>query len=75
MTIPHKPRRVPAVVRSGELYSLQELRSRLQWQEHACRQARILGLRTILFGSKKYVLGEDVLSFFRKLGEKQGGTE
>jgi len=75
MTTPAKPaERVPCVVRDGELYSLQELRLRLQWQEHAMRQARVAGLKTILFGSKKYCLGSDVLEFFERLKTKQGGT-
>lgn len=69
---PHNPaKRSPAVVRSGEVYSLAELRRRLQWQEHSVRQARVNGLRLVVFGRAKYVLGEDVLAFFRRLAERQ----
>jgi len=75
MTSPNPSPRPPAVVRDGELYSLQELRHRLQWAEHAMRQARVAGLKTILFGSKKYVLGSDVLAFFERLKDKQGGEK
>jgi hypothetical protein len=61
----------PAVIRSGEVYSLAELRRRLQWKEHAVRQARVNGLRLVTFGRQKYCLGEDALAFFRKLAERQ----
>ena len=79
---PHKPaKRAPAVVRAGEVYSLAELRRRLGWQEHAVRQARVNGLRLVVFGRAKYCLGSDVLKFFERLadrqaagnGEQQGG--
>lgn len=71
-TAPHKPvKRAPAVVRAGEVYSLAELRRRLQWQEHAVRQARVKGLRLVVFGRQKYALGSDVLKFFERLAEKQ----
>ena len=64
----HRP---PAVIRSGEVYSLAELRHRLCWKEHAVRQARMAGLRLIRFGREKFCLGEDVLAFFRRLGDQQ----
>jgi hypothetical protein len=71
-TPPHKPaKRAPAVIRSGEVYSLAELRRRLQWQEHAVRQARAAGLRLVTFGRQKFVLGSDVLLFFRTLAERR----
>ncbi len=69
---PHKPsKRCPAVVRSGEVYSLAELRRRLGWAEASVRQARIAGLRLVTFGRQKFALGEDVLAFFRRLAERQ----
>lgn len=61
----------PAVVNGNEVYSLGELRRRLQWQEHAVRQARLSGLRLITFGRQKFVLGSDVLDFFARLAERQ----
>ncbi len=74
-TAPHNPaKRAPAVVRSGEVYSLAELRRRLQWQEHAVRQARVKGLRLVVFGRQKYALGSDVLKFFERLAEQQAGN-
>ena len=65
------PRRAPAVIRDGEVYSLAELRRRLRWQDHAVRQARIAGLRLVSFGRAKFVLGSDVLRFFERLAERQ----
>jgi hypothetical protein len=71
-TAPHKPaKRGPAVIRSGEVYSLAELRRRLQWQEHALRMARAAGLRLVSFGRQKFVLGSDILEFFKRLGDRQ----
>jgi hypothetical protein len=67
------PAREPAaVIRADELYSLAELRRRLGWAEHAVRQARLAGLRMVVFGRAKYVLGSDVLAFFARLAEQQG---
>ena len=67
------PRRSSAVVRAGEVYSLAELRRRLQWKEHAVRMARVAGLRLVTFGRTKYVLGSDVLRFFERLADQQAG--
>ena len=69
----HKPapRRSPAVVRAGEVYSLAELRRRLQWKEYSVRMARVAGLRLVTFGRSKYVLGSDVLKFFERLADQQ----
>ena len=69
---PHKPaKRSPAVIRAGVVYSWQEAQRRLDWKEHAARQARVKGLRLIVFGCKKYVLGDDILSFFKRLADSQ----
>ena len=69
---PHKPvKRSPAVVSANAVYSWSELCRRFGWEEHAARQARIQGLRLVRFGRGKYALGEDVLSFFKRLAESQ----
>jgi hypothetical protein len=69
---PHKPaKRAPAVIHAGAIYPLAELRRRLGWQEHAVRQARVNGLRLVVFGRAKYALGSDVLKFFERLAEQQ----
>jgi len=58
-------------IRADEAVSLVELRRRFGWGEHSIRQARRQGLEFLTFGSQKYVLGADVLAFFRGLkGEK-----
>lgn len=62
---------VPAVVEAGSLYTLQEVARRCRWKQHSVRQARRLGLPTIRFGSRDYVLGSDVLSWFKQLREQQ----
>ncbi len=59
------------VIRNGELYTLEEFAKRARWRRHSIRQARKLGLRTILFGSRRYVLGSDGLRFFERLAEQQ----
>jgi hypothetical protein len=67
----NSPRRSPApgVVRDGEVYRLAELQRRLGWHEHALRQAKVAGLRIVRFGREGFVLGSDVLAFFRRLGD------
>jgi hypothetical protein len=65
----------PGVVRADELYRLRELCHRLNWKEHAIRQARAAGLRMIVFGREKFVLGRDVLDFFCRLAEAQAGAQ
>ena len=63
------------VICDGELYTLSEFRRRMDWQEHALRQARKAGLRVIPFGRAKYVLGSDALAFFERLAEgRKGGA-
>ena len=61
-------------VQAGELLTLAELKRRLNWGEHAVRQARRAGLRLVRFGREKYALGNDVLTFFAGLAEQQGGN-
>ena len=51
----------PQSIRADELLPLKELRRRLNWGEHAVRQARVAGLKLVEFGREKYVLGADVL--------------
>ena len=71
-TPPHKPvKRAPAVISANAVYSWQELCRRLRWKEHAARQARVKGLRLVLFGREKFCLGSDVLKFFERLAEQQ----
>ena len=73
-----KPAPAPGVIRDGEVYRLRELCRRLGWHEHSLRQARAAGLPMIVFGREKFILGSDVLDFFRRLADRQaagGGGE
>ena len=65
------PNNTPAVVHAHELYTYDELARRLRWQEHSRRQAKRLGLKTIRFGSRDYVLGKHALEFYEQLAEQQ----
>jgi hypothetical protein len=65
-----KPAPAPGVICDGEVYRLREVCRRLGWKEHALRKAREAGLRMIIFGREKYVLGADILGFFKNLAEQ-----
>ena len=58
-------------IQAGEVLTLREFRRRLAWGDHAVRMARKAGLRLIPWGREKYVLGDDVLEFFKRLAEQQ----
>lgn len=58
-------------VRSDELYTLREIGRRLGLGPRALCDAQRRGLRTILFGRLKLVLGDDVVSWARRLAEGQ----
>ena len=70
-----RPEPTGGVVRPGELLTLREFCKRVHFGEHALRQARRHGLRTIQFGRMKFILADDAIAFFRRLGEEQGGQE
>jgi hypothetical protein len=48
-----------------------EFGRRLGFADKALADAQRAGLRTILFGRCKFVLGSDALDWFRRLGEQQ----
>jgi hypothetical protein len=75
MTSSEKPTPAPGVIRDGEVYRLREVCRRLGWKEHAIRQARAAGLRMVIFGREKFILGADVLDFFRRLAEQQAAGD
>lgn len=58
-------------VSSDEVMTLREFGRRLGLAQRACCDAQRRGLRTITFGRSKYVLGEDVIAWFRRLAEEQ----
>ena len=65
----------PGSVRSDEVLTLNELQRRFAWGEHSVRKARMRGLKLRKFGSRKYVIGSDVLAFLRDLnGDGEGSS-
>jgi hypothetical protein len=56
----------------NEVMTMREFGRRLGLGQKACCDAQRQGLRTILFGRCKFVLGEDVIAWFRRLAEEQG---
>jgi hypothetical protein len=68
--------RAPADPTLGEIvgdrvYTLRAFCRRLGWREHALRQARAAGLRLVVFGREKLVLGSDFLAFVQGLADRQ----
>lgn len=68
-----EPNHSPPSVHAGELLTVEELCRRLRWRKHSLRQAKRLGLRVVKFGSRNYIIGADVLDFFRRLSDQQAG--
>ena len=68
------PNNSPAVINAHEAYLFEEFARRLRWRKHSCRQAKKMGLRTVRFGSRDYVLGQWGLDFLESL-DKQGDSE
>ena len=65
------PNNTPGVIDGGCLYTMTELAARARWRKHSIRQAVRKGLPTILFGSRRYILGSDALKFFARLRDEQ----
>lgn len=59
-------------IHADELLPLPILKKRLGWGNRSIAQAQRDGLRAVVFGRGKYVLGRDLLAFFDRLGEQQG---
>ncbi len=58
-------------VRSDEVLTLREFGRRLNLAERALANAQRHGLRSIMFGRVKFVLGSDALDWFRSLADQQ----
>ena len=71
MTKP-RPTTPAGSIRSDELLPLSEVRRRLGIGYKTAAKAQRDGLRTIPYGRQKFVLGADILAFFRDLAERQG---
>lgn len=59
--------RAPGVIQAGTVYLAAEARSRLQIGDWGWRQMRRAGLPTVRQGNRVYVLGDDLIAFFRRL--------
>ncbi len=55
--------RAAGVISILEVYSLDELLSRMRWTQSSYRAARRRGLRVLGHGKHRYVLGRDVIRF------------
>jgi hypothetical protein len=60
-------------IRADELLPFSEAARRLGWCAKSRRFAQRDGLRVIRYGRFQYVLGTDLLDFFRRLAEGQAG--
>ncbi len=58
-------------VSSDEVMTLREFGRRLGLASRALCEAQRSGLRTVLFGRCKFVLGSDALEWFGRLAEEQ----
>lgn len=54
-----------------EVMPLREFGRRLGLARRALADAQRKGLRTVLFGRCKFVLGQDAIAWFRRLAEEQ----
>ena len=65
----------PPVVRADEMYVADEFYRRCRWRRHSIRQAKRLGLPTIRYGSRDYIVGADAIAWFREIGSQQREAE
>jgi hypothetical protein len=65
------PKKGCGSVSIAEVMTLREFGRRLGLGQRACCDAQRQGLRTVLFGRSKFVLGQDVVPWFRRLAEDQ----
>ena len=68
-----KTERVPVGIRADELLTLVEAGRRLGLGRKGLLHARAEGLRVARFGRGLFVRGDDLLSFFDMLAERQTG--
>ena len=58
-----REQRSPGVVSSNELYTLDEIKSRLKLTDSSLRSARRRGLQVMRFGKRRYIFGRDFIEF------------
>jgi hypothetical protein len=62
-------------VRADEVMSLREFGRRLGLASRALCDAQRAGLKTVLLGRTKYVIGKHALQFFERLAAEAQGAE
>ena len=62
-------------IRSDEILPAAELRRRLNWGRKTYSKALSDGLKVVRYGRVDYLLGNDVLDFFRKLAAGNGAGD
>jgi hypothetical protein len=67
-----RPPAVSGEIRADSLYRLSEVSRRLGWGARSQAQARRDGLRVVLYAKRGYILGADVLAFFKALRDRAG---
>jgi len=75
MILQTPPSAAPEVIDPRCLYSLREVKARLNWRHVALASAKRKGLRVIKFGRQQYCRGTDVLALFDRLADEQAARE
>ncbi|MFZ1934365.1 MAG: hypothetical protein WCB27_19785 [Thermoguttaceae bacterium] len=65
--------RASGSIHADEVLSMAEFGRRLGFADKALSDAQKAGLRTIVVGRCKFILGSDALDWFRRLAEQQAG--
>ena len=61
----------PGEIKADALYTYSELSARLRLGQAGLRKMQRAGLRTALFGRRRYILGRHVIEFFERLEGEQ----
>jgi hypothetical protein len=69
------PPRSLGSVHRDEAMPLKEFGRRMNLANRALADAQRAGLKTVLFGRVKFVLGSDAIDWFKQLGEQQEALE
>jgi hypothetical protein len=64
-----------APIRGDELYAWADLKRRLGLCQRSGREMVRQGLRQVVCGKRRFVLGSDVLIFFKRLADVKSGEK
>ncbi len=65
---------LPGIIEPGKLYLADEAKRRLRIGEWGWRKMRRAGLRVIYQNNRAYVMGDDLIAFFQRASDKNGGA-